>query len=193
MTCRTDSQPPHAQGFVHDGLQRQSFAAAQLFVGGDDQHRTSIFNAVTQALRGKPPNTTECVAPMRAGPAQPPPSTDMGKYSTTRSPFFTPCAFSALASFDTPLQQIAVGNATDLTVIRLEMMATIASTRFDMAIETVVRNIEQAVVEPLEKRRVAGVQHLGKGLLPGKKFARQSRPIAFVILLGFRAKSWSYA
>ena len=46
-----------------------------------------------------PPNTTECVAPMRAHACiATTPSTDIGMYTSTRSPFLMPSRFSALAN-----------------------------------------------------------------------------------------------
>jgi hypothetical protein len=59
------SQPPRP-GLVHDGLERQLLAATHLVVGGDDRHRASVDDALLHALAEKPPNTTLCVAPMRA-------------------------------------------------------------------------------------------------------------------------------
>ena len=44
------------QGFIDDGFERQVFAAAHLFVGGEHHHGTRVFYAVTQGLRRK---TTE--------------------------------------------------------------------------------------------------------------------------------------
>ena len=41
------------QCFVNDGFQRQLLAATQLVVCGDDQFGTSVFDAVTQTLRGE--------------------------------------------------------------------------------------------------------------------------------------------
>jgi hypothetical protein len=54
------------QRLVDDALQRQLLAAARLLVGGDHGHGAGVLDAVAQALAEKPPNTTECVAPMRA-------------------------------------------------------------------------------------------------------------------------------
>jgi hypothetical protein len=46
-------------------LERQRLAAAHLLVGGDQRDRADVDEPFVQRLAEKP-NTTECVAPMRA-------------------------------------------------------------------------------------------------------------------------------
>jgi hypothetical protein len=47
-------------------LERQHLAAAVAAVGGDDDLRLGVVDAVGQRWAENPPNTTECGAPMRA-------------------------------------------------------------------------------------------------------------------------------
>jgi len=64
----------------------------------------------------------------------------------------------------------------------------VAQTLFDVAVQAVVRRVELAVGKPLEKRRIAVIQHLGEWHLPGQKFLGQAAPETLVIGLGFLAQ-----
>ena len=55
-----------AQRPVDAGLQRDAFAAAHGRVGGDHQPAVGVEDALAQRVGAKPPNTTECTAPIRA-------------------------------------------------------------------------------------------------------------------------------
>ena len=48
------------------GFSGISLAAAELVVGGDHRDGARVDDALLQLFAEKPPNTTECVAPMRA-------------------------------------------------------------------------------------------------------------------------------
>ena len=90
----------HVQRFIHDGLERQFLATTHLVVGRDDRHSTTVDDAFCTALAEKPPKTTLWMAPIRAQACMAiTPSSVMGMYTSTRSPFWMPCAFSALANW----------------------------------------------------------------------------------------------
>ena len=67
MTFRTFSQPPIASASSTAGLSGISLPPRILAVGGDDATvaPASMIRSCT-LFAEKPPNTTECVAPMRA-------------------------------------------------------------------------------------------------------------------------------
>ena len=55
-----------AGGLVRIRLQRHALAAAPALVGGDQDRRSAIGDPPARASGEKPPNTTECTAPIRA-------------------------------------------------------------------------------------------------------------------------------
>lgn len=84
-------------------------------------------------------------------------------------------------------EQVCIGDARDGAVVGFEdYRDALAIAGFDVAVEAVVRRVELAVVEPLVERRIGLVEHAGERLVPAQRFAREARPEAFVIALGFR-------
>ena len=87
------------------------------------------------------------------------------------------------------LQQLLIGDVGDGAVVGFEDDRVFrAVARFDVAIEAVVRRVEFAVLEPGVERRVRFVEHLRERLVPRERFARETRPEAFVIAFGFRGQ-----
>ena len=98
---------------------------------------------------------------------------------TTRSPFLTPRAFSALAMRQVRASSSRVADARDLAVVGLEDdRDLVAEAALDLAVQAVVRDVQRAVLEPLEERRFAVVEHLGERRLPAQELARQARPVS---------------
>ena len=64
----------------------------------------------------------------------------------------------------------------------------VAQAGFDVAIQTVVGNVELAVGKPLEERRVGLIEPLRERNLPAHMFTCQTGPEALVILVGFRTQ-----
>jgi hypothetical protein len=98
---------------------------------------------------------------------------------TTRSPFLTPRAFSALANWQTLASSSAVGDLGDLAVVGLEDDGgLVAQAALDVAVQAVVRDVERAVLEPLEERRVARVSTLVNGFfqLTSSRARRAQKP-----------------
>ena len=80
------------EGLVDDGLEAEPLGAALHAVAGDDAHRTGVLDAVRVRLRAEnPANTTLCTAPMPWAQARTATASSgtTGRYSATRSPFFT--------------------------------------------------------------------------------------------------------
>ena len=86
-------------------------------------------------------------------------------------------------------QQVLVRDVGHLAIVRLEDDGHfVAATGFDMAVETVVRGIELAIVKPAIKRSIALVQRPRERFVPGEKLACQTRPVAGVVFLCFGAQ-----
>ena len=174
------------QRFVDDRLERQALAAAQLLVGGDHHHRAGVGDAVAQALRREAAEH------------------DRVRRADARAGLHRDHAFDRHADVDDDpvallhaarthrvgeaagaLEQFAVGDLADLGVVGLEDdRDLVAQAGLDLAVEAVVRGVQRAVVEPLEERRVAVVEHLGEGLLPAQQLTRLARPEGLVVGLG---------
>ncbi len=98
--------------------------------------------------------------------------------------------FQAIGKTGNTTEQILVGDPRHLTIIRLEnQRQLVAQAGGDMAVQAVVRDIQLAIGEPLVKRRVRFIQHLGERRLPAHMLPRQPRPITGIVLLGFTAQS----
>src|SRR4030095_3055261 len=82
--------------------------------------------------------------------------------------------------------ELLVGNSRDLAVVGLEDDRDLVRLRREMPVETVVRRVELAVVEPLVERRPRFVERLGEGLLPQKFGARVLGPETLEVALGLR-------
>ena len=87
------------------------------------------------------------------------------------------------------LQQFAVGDFGDFAVVSFENDGDFATQAcLDMTVQAVVGHIQQAVIEPLVKGRLAVVKRLAERFFPTDEFARQAGPIAGVVGIGFSAK-----
>jgi hypothetical protein len=64
------------------------------------------------------------------------------------------------------------------------MIASCRPGRLDLAVQAVVRDVQRAVLEPLEERRVARVEHLRERRLPAQQLARARGPEALVVGVG---------
>ena len=57
-----------------------------------------------------------------------------------------------------------------------------------MSVKAVERNIQFAIIKPLEKRMVAFIQHPGEWLMPNDVFPRQPAPEPGQVFFGFGAE-----
>ena len=76
----------------------------------------------------------------------------------------------------------------DRAVVGLENDRDLVGPAVEVPVQAVVRNVEFAVTEPFEKRRIALVEGPGEGFVPEDVLPRQGRPEAFVVLLGLGAQ-----
>ncbi len=167
MTLRTASQPPSAEGLVDRGLQRQRLAAAHLAVRADDQARADVDDALLQRL-GR-----EAAEHDRMGDAEPRAGLhrddrlDRHRHVDDRPvALLVAQLLQAVGELADPLVQRLVGDLRDLAVVGLEDdRGLVLDGRADMAIETVCRRIQLAIVEPLEERLVRFVERAGEGLV----------------------------
>ena len=87
------------------------------------------------------------------------------------------------------LEQLAVGHPGDAAVVGLEdERHLVAEAGLDVPVEAVVRGVQGAVVEPVEERRLARVEHVLERRAPAEQLARQPRPVGLVVALGLVAQ-----
>ena len=173
-------------GLVDDGLQRQVLAAAQLFISGDDHHRTGPLHTVAHALRAEAAehhrvDGADARAGLHCGHAL-----DAHAHVDDNAvTLLDPACLHRVGQLAHLGQQFAVADAGDSTVVGLEDDGRlVAQAALDVAIQAVVADVQRAVGKPLVKGRVAAVQHFGEGGPPADEFARQASPISLVVAVG---------
>ena len=182
--------PRTRERFVDDRLERQGLAAAHLLVGGDDEHRAGVGDAVAQALRREAAEHHRVRrADARAGLHR---DHALDRHRHVDDDAVALDQAARLQRVGEPagaLEQLAVGDVGDLAVVGLEDdRGLVAEAGLDVAVEAVVRRVERAVVEPLEERRLVGIEHRLERRAPAEQLARQPRPIRFAVGLGFGAQ-----
>ena len=86
-------------------------------------------------------------------------------------------------------QQLLVGDVGDGAVIGFQDDGDlVAQAGFDIAVETVVGDVQRAVGKPLEERCGGVVERLGERLLPGNVLTSQTGPVTVVVFVGFRTQ-----
>ncbi len=179
--------PTQTDRFIDDGLQGQLLTATQLLVGRDDHDSARVFNAVTQAL-GREATEDHRVGGTDAGAGL------HGHHAFDRHgqvqhhaiALFHPLRLQRVGQATHTREQVTVGDMGDLAVIRLEDDGHfVAPTSLHMAIQAVVRSVDQAVVKPAVERRMALVERPREGLVPREELSCQARPVAGVVFLCF--------
>ncbi|CAG2328144.1 hypothetical protein BCCR75722_04473 [Burkholderia sola] len=176
----------HRDRLVGDALERQRLAAARLLVGGDQRDRADVDEPLVQRFRGEAAEHDRVGrADARAGLHRD------DAFDRHRNIDDDPIALADAALLQRirearhAREEIRIGDAGDGAVVGLEdHRDAFAVAGFDVAVEAVVRRVQLAVVEPLVERRVALVEHGRERLVPREALARETRPEAFVILLG---------
>ncbi|SAK68240.1 hypothetical protein AWB80_03378 [Caballeronia pedi] len=176
--------------FVGDAFERQRFAAAHLFVGGDERDRADIDETFIERLRRETAEHDR----MRCADAHARLHRDDAFDRHRQIDHDAVALFHAalperVGEAADAIEQILIGDVGDGAVVGFEDdRVVVAAARFDMTVETVVRRVQLAVLEPRVERRLRFIQHLGERLVPGKRLAREAGPEAFVITLCFRYK-----
>lgn len=178
------------QGLVHDGLEGQGLAAAQLFISRDHNHGAGVFHAVPQALcRETAKHHRVRCTDARTGLH--------GHHAFHRHrqiqhdavTLLDTLGLQRIGQFRDARQQILVGHMGDLAVVGLEDDGgLVTQARLDVAVQAVVGGVEFAVLEPLEERGVRFVQRLGERLVPGQELLGQSGPVTLVVVLRLGAQ-----
>ena len=99
----------------------------------------------------------------------------------TRSPALDPQGLQPIGELADAVVELLVGDLGDRAVVGLEDDGDLVGLRAQVPVETVVGDVELAVLEPFEERRVALVQHLREGLVPKQMLARKPGPEACVV------------
>ena len=178
----------HRQRFVDDRLERQVAAAAGLLVGRDHGDRTRIDDPLLQRLGREP---AEHDRMRRADPGA-------GLHRHHALDRHRHVDEHAVALLDAerlepvreaanPLVELAVGDLRHRAVVRFEDDRNLVRVAvLQVAIEAVVGDVEQTVVEPLVKRGVRLVERPRERLVPDDLVARELRPEPGEVLRGAR-------
>ncbi|CAB5172728.1 hypothetical protein IST4134_04328 [Burkholderia cenocepacia] len=171
---------------VGDALERQRLAAARLLVGGDQRDRADVDEPLVQRFRGEAAEHDRVGrADARAGLHRDDAFDRHRNVDDDAIALADPAFLQRIGETRHAREEIGIGDAGDGAVVGLEdHRDALAVAGFDVTIETVVRRVQLAVVEPGVERRVALIEHLRERLVPREAFARETRPEAFVILLG---------
>ncbi|SAL02393.1 hypothetical protein AWB80_08345 [Caballeronia pedi] len=174
--------------FVGDALQRQCLAAAHLFVGGDERDRADIDETLVERFRREAAEhdrmgRTDARACLHRDHAfHRHRQIDHDAVALLHAALFERVGEARDAS-----EQVLIGDVGDGAVVGFEDdRVFVAAARFDVTVQTVVRRVQLAVLEPRTERRFRFIQHLGERLVPGKRLACEAGPEAFVIALCFR-------
>ena len=178
------------EGVLHRGHQRQRLATPELAVGRDDQGRTDVDDALLQRLRREPAE--------HHGVGQPEPRAGLHRdHRLDRHRHVDDRAFAlgvaqrlqAVREAAHTGVQVLVGDRGDRAVVGLEQdRDLVLGRRAEVAIEAVVRDVQLAILEPAEERRLGIVQRLGERPLPQHLLAGQPGPEAGVVAFGLVAQ-----
>jgi hypothetical protein len=185
-----DGRAAAGQRLVGDGLEGQRLAATVLAVGGDQQDRAGIVDAVSQRLGG------ETAKHDGVG------GTDTGtglhrddaldghrQVDDDAVTLLDALALQRVGKLADAIEEILVGDLGNVALVTFEdQRDLVAEALVDLTIETVVRNVQLAIGKPLEERCIALVENLGEGRLPIDQLLRPLAPETFVILICFGAE-----
>src|SRR6202158_6301033 len=179
---------PERERLVNDSLERQRLAAALLLVGGDDRDRPGVDDALLERL------CREASEHDRMGRADPRARLHRDHaFDRHRHVDDDPVAFldaerlQRIGETAYAMVEILIGNSRHRPIVVLEDDRDLVRVAvFQVAIETVVRDIELPVLEPFVERRVGFVEHFAKRLLPRQRRARGPRPKTLAIGGGLR-------
>ncbi|MNV01415.1 hypothetical protein D3C71_916150 [compost metagenome] len=177
----------HGQGFVDDGLERQLFAAPHLVIGGDHGHGTRVNDALVHRL-GAEAAKHHAVRGANAGTGLHRHHAFDGHRHIDQHPVALAHAMGleGVGKLAHTGQQLFVGDLGDRAIVGLkEDGGLVLGGRADVAVQAVGRGIEFAVGKPLVKRCVGLIQRARERLGPLHVLARQARPEAFEVLVGF--------
>ncbi len=180
----------HGQALVHDGLQGQFLAAAQLVVGRDHRHGTRINDALVQRL-GRETAEHHAVrgADARAGLHGHHAFHAHRHVDEHAVALLHAMRLQGIGELAHALQQLPVSDLGDGAVVGLEENGgLVLDRRAHVLVQAVGTGVELAVGKPLVERRLGLVQRLRERLGPLQVLARQARPEALGILVGFGAQ-----
>jgi hypothetical protein len=136
----------------------------------------------------KPPNTTECVAPIRAHACIA--ATPLDRHRHVDDDAVALLHAERLESVGEPahaLVKIAIGDVRDLAIVGLENDGDLVRVAvLEIPVEAVVRDVQLAVREPLVVRRAAFVERLRERLSPCQVLAREIGPEPLEVSGGLR-------
>jgi hypothetical protein len=176
----------HGKGFVDHGLQRDLAAAAELAIRRHHGDGTRVNDAFLQRLRREAAEHHRVRrTDARAGLH--------GHHHLNRHRHvdqhaiaeLDPKGFERICHAAYLAMQVAVADLRHLAVIGLEDDRDLVALRLQMPVETVVRGVQLAIVEPAEERRLRLIEHFAEGLRPVQRLAREACPEAFEVALGF--------
>ena len=180
----------HGDAFIDDGLEGQFLAAAQLVVGRDHRHSAGVLNALLQALGRKAAEHHRVRGANAGAGLHGHHAFDChGHVDDDAVALFHAHAFEHVGKLADLGVQFFVSDVGHLAVITFKddgflLLGGCAQ----MAVQAVVRGVDQAVGEPLVKRCVRLVQGLGEGLFPAEVLAGQAGPVAFKVGFSFLAQ-----
>ena len=177
----------HGQRLVDGGLQRDFLAAAVLAVGGDDELRAGIDDALVDALgREAAEHDRMDRADARARLHRDDGLDRHRQIDEDAVAGLDAEALQAVRELADAVIELLVGDLGDVAVVALEDHRQPVGRRFEMPVETVVRRVHLAVFEPLVERRIALVERLGERLVPDEAVAGELGPVAGVVGLRLR-------
>ncbi|MNT12891.1 hypothetical protein D3C72_1478380 [compost metagenome] len=175
---------------VHDGLQRQFLAAAQLVVGGDDGHGARVDDALLQRL-GREAAEHHAVggADARAGLHGDHAFDGHRHVDDDAVALADALRLERVGELAHAGQQLLVGDAGDGAVVGFEDDGgLVLDGGADVLVQAVGAGVEFTVAEPFVERRLRFVQGAGEGLGPLEVVLGQAGPEAFEVLFGFLAQ-----
>ena len=176
----------HRDRLVHRRLERDLLAAAVLAVGGDDQPRAGVRDALVDALRGEAAEHHRVDrADTRAGLHRHHRLDGHRQVDQHAVALLDAELLEAVGELADALVELLVADLGDRAVVGLEDDRRAVGDRQDVAVEAVVRRVEGAVREPLVERRVRLVERLRERLVPQQEVAREAAPVGAVVLVRF--------
>lgn len=132
-----------------------------------------------------PPNTTECVAPDAHARLHGDDAFDGHRQIDDDAvALLDGASLQRVGQTAYAFEQILIRDVGDGAIVGFEdNRGVVAAARFDATVETIVRHIEFAVLEPLVERRARFIQYLAERLVSREILAREPRPEAFVVAL----------
>ena len=156
-----DVAAAHGEGFVDGRLERDLLAAAHLAVGGDHGHRAGVDDALLQALgREAAEHDGMRRADAGAGLHRHHRLDDHRQVDDHPVALADAEVLQAVGELADAVVELLVGDLGDRPVVGLEDDGDLVRLGLQVPVEAVVGDVQLAVLEPLEERRIGLVQHL---------------------------------